>query len=253
MPLAIRLSGALDQDALWQALDDVIGRHESLRTVFAEVDGVPVQQVRCMPGAGIEAKVSQVTEDDLADAVKEAAREGFDLASAEPLVRARLFQVAACAPTPDGPAAGEWVLVLVMHHAVTDGWSMAPLARDLSAAYAARCEGRAPGWAPLPVQYADYAIWQRDLLGSPDDPASLAGLQVAYWKEALRGVPEELSLPAGPGPAAGGVAPRRSGGRGRERGGAPAAGGAGPGEPRERLHGAAGRVRCPAVAAGGRD
>ena len=130
--------------------------------------------------------MSPVSEGGLAAAVEAVAGEGFDLASGEPLVRARLFEV----------SRGEWVLVVVMHHAVTDGWSMAPLARDLSAAYAARCEGHEPGWAPLPVQYADYAIWQRDLLGSPDDPASLAGRQVAYWKEALRGVPEELSLPA---------------------------------------------------------
>ena len=186
VPLAIRLSGALDQDALWQALDDVIGRHESLRTVFTEVDGVPVQQVLDPGTAGIGLRVSAVAGDELAGALEAAAGEGFDLACGEPLVRARLFQVA-----PD-----ERVLVVVMHHAVTDGWSRAPFARDLSAAYAARCEGRAPGWAPLPVQYADYAIWQRDLLGSPDDPASLAGLQAAYWAEALRGAPEELTLPA---------------------------------------------------------
>ena len=196
VPWAIRLSGTLDPGALEQALDDVIGRHEVLRTVFTEVDGAAVQQVRDLPSAGIELKASPVTENELTAALEGAAGEGFDLACAESLVRARLFQVAAGAPEPDEPVAGEWVLVVVMHHAVTDGWSMAPFARDLSAAYAARCQGREPGWAALPVQYADYAIWQRDLLGSPDDPGSLAGRQVAYWAQALRGAPEELALPA---------------------------------------------------------
>ena len=252
VPWAIRLSGTLDPGALEQALDDVIGRHEVLRTVFTEVDGAAVQQVRDLPSAGIELKASPVTENELTAALEGAAGEGFDLACAESLVRARLFQVAAGAPEPDEPVAGEWVLVVVMHHAVTDGWSMAPFARDLSAAYAARCQGREPGWAALPVQYADYAIWQRDLLGSPDDPGSLAGRQVAYWAQVLRGAPEELALPAGPDPPGGGLAPRWPGGGADRRRGAPAAGRAGPGAARQRVHGVAGRLRRLAVAAGRR-
>ena len=249
VPWAIRLSGALDLGALGQALNDVAGRHESLRTVFTEVDGVAVQQVRDLSAAGIELKVSPVAAGELAAALDAAAGEGFDLASAEPLVRACLFEVAADVPEPDEPVAGEWVLVVVMHHAVTDGWSMALFARDLSAAYAARCQGREPGWAALAVQYADYAIWQRDLLGSPDDPASLAAAGGVLGAGAA-GRAGGADAAGGPDPPGGGLAPRRPRGGADRRRGAPAAGRAGPGEPRQRVHGAAGRVRHAAVAAG---
>ncbi|MFI1582861.1 amino acid adenylation domain-containing protein [Embleya sp. NPDC020630] len=185
--LTLRLNGELDAAALEQALVDVALRQESLRTVFpVSEDGLPGQRVldETQIRRHLALPVTFVDERELADRAASAARRGID-PTIEPPVRAELFALA-----PD-----EHVLSLVVHHIAGDGWSIGPLARDLSTAYRARCGGEAPVWTPLPVQYADYTLWQRDLLGDPADPESLAARQLAYWKQALAGLPEQLALP----------------------------------------------------------
>ncbi|WP_306338912.1 amino acid adenylation domain-containing protein, partial [Streptomyces sp. KL118A] len=182
----LRVSGALDAAALRTAVGDVVARHEALRTVFPETDGQPYQDVRPVAAARPVVDVESVTEAELSGAVDRAVRHPFDLATELPF-RAALFTV--------DDAVDEHVLVLVIHHIAGDGWSVGPLSRDLSAAYAARRAGRAPAWTPLPVQYADYTLWQRDLLGDENDPESLLATQVGYWRDALAGLPERIALP----------------------------------------------------------
>ncbi|MBO3751473.1 amino acid adenylation domain-containing protein, partial [Streptosporangiaceae bacterium NEAU-GS5] len=185
VPVAVRLSGAIDAQALALALADVVGRHEALRTSFVDRYGEPAQKILPVEAVGSLLTVGWVEQSSLAQAVSQAAGQVFDLADQVP-VHAWLLRT-------DPQQA---VLVLVVHHIAADGWSMGPLWRDLGQAYAARRAGRSPEWAPLPVQYADYAMWQRDLLGSPDDPDSLVSRQLAYWRHRLNGLPEQLELPA---------------------------------------------------------
>src|SRR5438067_6228080 len=155
------------------------------RMISSPWAGIRCQRVLGLDELGWDLPVTEVAEDDLPAAVAQAAEQPFDLATQVP-VRARLLRA----------AADVHVLVIVTHHVATDGWSSAIFDRDLAAAYAARRQGRAPEWAPLPVQYADYAIWQRELLGSEDDPGSLLAQQAAWWRGALAGAPPELALPA---------------------------------------------------------
>ncbi|NKY87955.1 amino acid adenylation domain-containing protein [Nocardia veterana] len=184
IPIVIRLTGHLDLDALRAALTDVITRHEVLRTIYPAVAGEPTQQVLPPAHAVEPLTITPLAETDLADALTGLVATVFDVTTTVPL-RIRLFELA-----PD-----QWVLALVVHHIAGDGSSLTPLATDMATAYSARLAGRAPTWAPLPVQYADYALWQRRMLGSDDDPHSLLRSQIDYWTTQLADTPTLLSLP----------------------------------------------------------
>ncbi|MFC8886351.1 amino acid adenylation domain-containing protein, partial [Streptomyces cinereoruber] len=191
VPLVLDLEGPLDTGALRGALADVVARHESLRTVLAEHDGSARQTVTDARTAAslvpldVETPPAGEPAGDWAErTVRRLASEPFDLTTDLP-VRARLL-----ATGPD-----RHVLVLVLHHVGADGWSLAPLCRDLGAAYRARTTGTAPDWPELRVQYADYTLWQRELLGDDTDPESPVARRLAFWRDALRGAPDLLELP----------------------------------------------------------
>ncbi|OKH98939.1 hypothetical protein A6A06_25380 [Streptomyces sp. CB02923] len=182
MAMAVRLVGEPDRPALEAAWADVVERHEALRTVFSEADGETWQQVRDEPPAGLGGR--GIAEEDLAEALAAEAGREFDLRT-EPPCRATLY---ALSPR-------EHVLLLVVHHIAVDGRSLEVLARDLSRAYAARSQGRAPDWPPLPVAYTGFARRQQELLGEEQDPQSVYGRQLTYWRQALAGLPDQLDLP----------------------------------------------------------
>ncbi|MBF6327865.1 amino acid adenylation domain-containing protein [Nocardia transvalensis] len=185
IPFALRLTGALDPGALRAALGDVIERHEPLRTVYPAVDGQPVQQVLAVTQAVPALVPEPIAADDLQRRLLAGAAAGFDLRADLPL-RATLFRL----------ADEDHVLAVVAHHIACDGTSLAPLARDVVLAYQARAAGAVPDWAPLAVEYADYVLWQQDLLGDESDDGSVAATQARYWQRQLAGVPELLELPS---------------------------------------------------------
>ncbi len=181
---AIRVDGDLDVEALTEALADIVDRHEVLRTVFPEDEQGPRQHVLPLSEATPLIVPIETDEQGARRALRTTARRGFDLTRTTPL-RISLLRT--------GPE--EHVLGIVIHHIAADGWSLGPLTRDLAVAYAARRDGVAPAWAPLPVQYADFGLWQRESLGDESDPESLAATQLAHWRTALADIPEELPLP----------------------------------------------------------
>ncbi|WP_171064063.1 non-ribosomal peptide synthetase [Actinomadura soli] len=185
MPLVLRLSGELDVRALEEAVNDIVTRHEILRTVYREVAGKPYQHVLGPERARVGLPVRQAADEaDLAGEIDAAARHPFDIAAEIPLKAVLL-----------GAGPDEHVLVLVIHHIAADGWSATPLAKDLAVAYAARTRGEPPRWAPLPLQYADYALWQRELLGDDGDPGSRFSRQYRYWSKQLSRLPATVTIP----------------------------------------------------------
>ncbi|MDI1461646.1 non-ribosomal peptide synthase/polyketide synthase [Catellatospora sp. KI3] len=181
-PLTLRLGGAVDPGTLAAALGDVVARHEALRTVIEVDEEGPVQRIRAEAEVELLVHRSAAT----AGALAEAVAEPFDLAARPPL-RASLFL---------DQAADESVLLLVLHHLAMDEWSDRPLLSDLDTAYAARRTGTSPEFTPLPVQYADYALWQHRRLGDRADPTGRHARERGYWQQRLRALPPETNLPA---------------------------------------------------------
>ncbi|MEO7331781.1 MAG: amino acid adenylation domain-containing protein, partial [Minicystis sp.] len=184
LPMAIPLGGALDQASLQRALSELCRRHESLRTTFGMVEGKPVQIVHeATPCALPLTALSSLPEAErTAKARSEALTEAslpFDLARG-PLFRARLFEL----------DTGAHLLVLTMHHIVSDGWSLDVLRREVAALYEAFRLGEPSPLPELPVQYADYAAWQRRWLDG-----EVLDKQLGYWREALGGAPQAIELP----------------------------------------------------------
>ena len=184
LPIGLRLKGRLNRNALRQALGDLVGRHEILRTVFWEDNEGPWQKVLEEQQVGEFFFEREIGREELEGELKQAASYRFELQREIPL-RVWLMRV----------EEEEHVLMLLLHHIATDGWSMVPMTRDLAAAYNARSQGVAPGWSALAVQYADYSLWQRERLGEESEGESILRGQLQYWKEKLAGLPGEMELP----------------------------------------------------------
>jgi amino acid adenylation domain-containing protein len=182
--VVVELSGRVDAAALRTAVGDVAGRHESLRTLIQAVGGEPTQVVVPADEARIGFHEEELRAQDVDARVSAVSGHVFDLSTELPL---RVWLLSS-SPT-------EHVLVLLVHHIAADGWSISPLLRDLGQAYTARLDGSTPQWSPLPVQYADYTLWQSGRLGAEDDPAGELHGQLGYWRDRLAGLPTELRLP----------------------------------------------------------
>ncbi|MFM1724323.1 amino acid adenylation domain-containing protein [Rhodococcus sp. PAM 2766] len=182
IPVALRLRGVPDAAALSVAAGAVLRRHEVLRTVLEDVDGIGMQRVCPAPETAPFA-VEHCDPVTLEAALAHAARHPFDLDREFP-IRLRLFVTGT-----------ESVLLVLTHHIASDELSTPVLMRDLGSAYRAALAGEEPATVGLPVQYADYALWQRELLGAHGDPDGLATAQQEFWRARMAGAPEEIALP----------------------------------------------------------
>ncbi|ORA83215.1 non-ribosomal peptide synthetase [Mycobacterium malmoense] len=186
IPFAARLTGPWDVEALIAAVGDVVARHEILRTTYVEIDGVPYQMVN--PAAELPVRRAAGDGDAwLKGQLDAERRHRFELDREWP-IRVAVLE------TGD-----EQVLSLVVHHIAADHWSAGVLFADVLTAYRARRAGEVPSWAPLRVQYADYAAWQRAFLGTPSGTetgteSSVAAVQRQYWTRQLAGLPEDTGL-----------------------------------------------------------
>jgi hypothetical protein len=178
--LPVHLHGALDLECLQQAVDTLVNRHESLRTSFSIRHGIPTQVVTARVTVPVQTlDMSGAHGDEIRTKVAELAGQPFDLDQA-PLFRVHLLRL--------GPH--ENLLLLLTHHIVSDAWSSSIMFRDLASAYDALVAGQMPKLPELTVQYADYAVWQRDWLEGP-----ALDQQLDYWKKKLAGAPTLLELP----------------------------------------------------------
>ncbi|MFF1709742.1 amino acid adenylation domain-containing protein [Streptomyces sp. NPDC058268] len=185
IPVALRLSGELDQEALWAALGDVAARHEILRTTFDGERGGMRQRVLDAAVSRPAPAVVPATEAELPELLAARAGQPFDLGRESPWTQTLLRL-----------SDSDHVLLLVVHRIAADDASLDVLVRDLATAYGARREGRVPERAPLPLQFADYALWERQLLQGEQEPESLVNDQLAYWQDTLAGIDPEIELPA---------------------------------------------------------
>jgi amino acid adenylation domain-containing protein len=184
LPTAITLEGTLDLPALTASVDAIVCRHEALRTRFVEVDGEPVQVVdpfvsRPIPVIDLAALPERSGAGERARLERAEAKRPFDLARG-PLLRSTLLRF----------APGEHLALFSQHHVISDGWSLWVFTREMGTAYAAYAARRRPELPELPIQFADYAAWQRDWLRGEE-----LELELAFWKAQLAGVPEVLDLP----------------------------------------------------------